>query len=426
MARKKVGMGGAAFLGVSALLAAGPAWAQLQTLGGSAPQGTVPSGINYQGRLTENGFPVTGTKFMVFRLYNVPSGGSPLWTSGGKVVAVTQGIFGAALDISTQALAGSVVKYLEVEVEGTALSPREPLHAVPYALFARNLEEQLVISQITVAVSLVSSGTLTVEKLQTHPGLAGIAVATSVFLTQGRLGLNASNPVAFGSNALLYGDAPDLLRLRNGADTGYASLDLFNINLLRGGSVDTPAGVDLVLKAGGLAALTAKPGGNVGLGIPSPGQRLEVAGSVKLTGAGAAVIFNDGSSMTSAALGSAGSVSNPLDALIQGDSDANASGGILLRTGASDRMVVTNSGNVGIGTSSPQARLDVSGGAIFRSSVTVAAVAPPGLSAPGAGALYFDAALKAFMVSEDGGSFVPLANNAYCSNESTSFCLERR
>jgi hypothetical protein len=40
--------------------------------------------------------------------------------------------------------------------------------------------------------------------------------------------------------------------------------------------------------------------GNVGIGTQTPSQRLEVAGNLKLSGAGSAIIFADGSSMTSA------------------------------------------------------------------------------------------------------------------------------
>ncbi|MDT7602770.1 MAG: trimeric autotransporter adhesin, partial [Acidobacteriota bacterium] len=49
--------------------------------------------------------------------------------------------------------------------------------------------------------------------------------------------------------------------------------------------------------------LTIQSGGNVGIGTINPAQRLEVMGNLKLSGAGNALIFPDGTSMTTAAAG---------------------------------------------------------------------------------------------------------------------------
>jgi hypothetical protein len=49
--------------------------------------------------------------------------------------------------------------------------------------------------------------------------------------------------------------------------------------------------------------------GNVGIGTIAPSQKLDVAGNLKLTGAGSALIFPDGTSMTTAAAGGGGTPS---------------------------------------------------------------------------------------------------------------------
>lgn len=58
-----------------------------------------------------------------------------------------------------------------------------------------------------------------------------------------------------------------------------------------------------------LANFTIKAGGNVGVGTTNPSQKLEVAGSLKLSGAGSALIFPDGTTMTTATTGGGGPMS---------------------------------------------------------------------------------------------------------------------
>jgi hypothetical protein len=102
--------------------------------------------------------------------------------------------------------------------------------------------------------------------------------------------------------------------------------------------------------------------GNVGVGTTSPSDKLHVnGGSVRISGAGNGIYFPDGSFQTSAGVGSAGSISNSLDAVITGDGDANGSGGVKLRTGSNDRLTILNNGNVGIGAASPTTPLEVAG-----------------------------------------------------------------
>ncbi|MDO8630768.1 MAG: hypothetical protein Q7R41_09760, partial [Phycisphaerales bacterium] len=98
-------------------------------------------------------------------------------------------------------------------------------------------------------------------------------------------------------------------------------------------------------------------GGNVGIGTVSPTAKLHIGGTAGVDG----IRFPDGTLMTSAGAGSAANLANTVDAVVNADSDANASGAVRLQTAAVDRLHIANGGNVGIGTTSPAEKLDVAG-----------------------------------------------------------------
>jgi hypothetical protein len=98
----------------------------------------VPTTMNYQGLLEENGVPATGTKSMLFRLFNSASGGSECWSESSSVTLEDNGLFNVMLGEVTP-IAGcdfSEQLFLEIEVEGEVLSERQALSSVPYAMVA--------------------------------------------------------------------------------------------------------------------------------------------------------------------------------------------------------------------------------------------------------------------------------------------------
>jgi hypothetical protein len=77
-----------------------------------APSATSTSAISYQGRLADSaGNPLTNKYNMEFRIYDAPTGGTPLWTemwTGANAVDVSDGLFNVMLGSIDNTLASSI------------------------------------------------------------------------------------------------------------------------------------------------------------------------------------------------------------------------------------------------------------------------------------------------------------------------------
>ncbi|MFH1724404.1 MAG: hypothetical protein ABII00_07260 [Elusimicrobiota bacterium] len=97
----------------------------------------VPSLIPYQGRLSDaSGAPVQGLRDITFRIYDAEVLGNKLWEETQQNVQILRGLFsvrlGAANGWSPAIFAGGD-SFLEIEIGGSAFTPRKRLVAVPYA-----------------------------------------------------------------------------------------------------------------------------------------------------------------------------------------------------------------------------------------------------------------------------------------------------
>lgn len=98
----------------------------------AAPQGTA---FTYQGELRSQGQRVTGVRDLVFRLYDAETGGNAI---GDPVVApaypVADGVF--TIDLEFPGAFAGEQRWLQIEVAGEVLSPRQAVSAAPVASFA--------------------------------------------------------------------------------------------------------------------------------------------------------------------------------------------------------------------------------------------------------------------------------------------------
>ncbi len=258
-------------------------------------------------------------------LYDVDTGGTALWTET-KGVAVSSGNMATMLG-DTTAIPPSVTfdrqYYVGVKIGDDAeMTPRLPFGAVPYALAMPNVYS--VGGNVSIGTSVCTDAFRIGSSLAFHSGgnkvigfgysptlnkatLDGYPAEIRWAPTDGRLSLaTSSNPVSFGSTPTLQ----TLLSLRQG---------------------------------------------NVGIGTTSPAQRLTVKGpadqpSVIALESGdtapqwASIHFNDRGTIKW------GIGKKPDNSLEIGD-------------GIASRLAIVPGGNVGIGTGTPQTKLDVAGDA---------------------------------------------------------------
>lgn len=105
----------------------------------------VTTAFTYQGVLKNSGAPLNGTVDLRFSLWTAAAGGSQIGSSlAVNAASITDGLVTASLDFGVSAFAGSQ-RFLQIEVDTTpgggagpfvTLTPRQPLTAVPYAMFA--------------------------------------------------------------------------------------------------------------------------------------------------------------------------------------------------------------------------------------------------------------------------------------------------
>jgi hypothetical protein len=333
----------------------------------------VPNSLNFQGRLANaSGTPVPdGTYSVRFSLWDAVSAGTEKWNKTVANVAVKNGTFAVTLDTFP---AGTFNGNLWLEVKiGTdaALAPRTPLVSVPYAM-----KSDLALT--------VPDGTLTAAKFA--PNALSNAVNSLAWLLGGNTGTNPAtqflgttdaqplvfrtnnatrltineNEAAFTANLKLL-DGKELVFADNGQ---IRSLDDYHRILFRRSEnkMELREYGDLIFSPGATAATeTAKvvmlANGSVGIGTSTPQSTLEVNGSAAIRGAytlelGAGVSGKEGSA------GRIGYQTFTADALdIVGAGTAADNRKIKFWNEGGAAFV----GNLGIGTDTPAAKLDVAG-----------------------------------------------------------------
>jgi hypothetical protein len=133
-----------------------------------SPSATSTSTISYQGRLADSaGNPLTDKYNMEFRIYDVPTGGTPLWTemwTGANAVDVSDGLFNVMLGSIDNTLASSIENHDELYLGITVgtdseMAPRVQLGSVPFSMQAMTVPDG------SVTTEKIADGAVTSQKM---------------------------------------------------------------------------------------------------------------------------------------------------------------------------------------------------------------------------------------------------------------------
>jgi hypothetical protein len=290
LVKRRMPVGLTWFASLSLLLAASPAFAQ-------------STAFTYNGRLNNNGVPVSGPHDMRFTLFDANVAGvavgAPLPVSP---VDVVNGLFTVRIDFGVGVFTGPA-RWLHVEVRPvgganySVLTPRQEVTSSPYAIRAQT-------------AGTVASGAVTAGQLNT----AGVMPAPGQFLSYdgGNLTWTAPGVAAGNIWSLLNGNA-------------YYSA------------------------------------GNVGIGTSTPtaGYRLEVAGATQLRPGNGTVQF--GSPNGELGLSITPNAGNRADLRFDGSLLKLVVAAGVVPPSAANGIVINTAGNVGIGSTTPQSKLEVVG-----------------------------------------------------------------
>ena len=299
--------------------------------------------LSFQGRLTDTAQnPINAATDFVFKLYDSgPSivGGTALWNSSTCSLTPDQdGIFSTGLgdecgsEITEDVFTENANVWLQVEVEGETLSPRQKIKTVPYALNAETLQGYPASQSAVENTVLIMDNNGDVNLGSYSPTLKS---TSGTFTIEGQ---SITIQTTSGSN----GDivlAPDGL----GEIIARSYLSAPGATL----SATYDAGVPLTLKGGpsGTANLTE--------------WRTNADALVALVGADGSALFSNYVNTSEYRLNNYAALSNSTTNLQIGN---NAYWQQLdFYTGGSSKMTVLSGGNVGIGTTNPTFKIDVNG-----------------------------------------------------------------
>ena len=333
----------------------------------------VPNQITYTGSLRSYGQPVSGNKALTFNIYPTATGGTAAWTSGPVTVKVSSGTF--TYNLTPNVDWRGMDFWLELIVGDKILSPRTKLTAQAYALHSRTAEDIEKSSGNSIHFSIGNSTYAVISS----GGFVGIGTTSPGQL----LSVNGKIQVGNDNNT----DTAGSIRWNGSNFQGYNGttwLPLDVQSFTGGGWSENVSGNKVHL---------ADLGRNIGIGTSSPESTLHISiansasnmtlDSNSINTTESDIIFrktrnnlaavngdklgqikfqgHDGTNTTTVGA----SILSATDGVVSSN-NVPASLSFFTNSGSSlqERLRITSSGNVGVGTTNPQGLFQVGGGTL--------------------------------------------------------------
>ncbi len=330
------------------------------------------SAFTYQGRLSDNGDPANGTYDIQFTLKDAASGGSSIGVPASIApLAVSNGIFTVQLNFGSVAFTGAP-RWLEIGVRTngsvvtyTTLEPRQALTPAPYAITAGTVPDGSITS------AKIAAGAITSQQIGPISGLsAADGSATNVLyvdksgnVTKYRGTLQVLNGEFDMANTNIDGSVSSIAFRHTDNEVTWPFPESFTVFHWK------PTGIFFYSRYwddgdqpreeffGTLVAPIALFSDKVGIGTTTPSAKLDVSGSIH--GNGNTVANAQGWWLNWNRSGSQGEANfiNHRGLGAGGFTFDQTSNG----TNFTRLVTIDSSGSLGVGRSSPSAKLDVAG-----------------------------------------------------------------